>query len=69
MKRNEIKQLKNKTRQELLNDFKKHQERLWKIKVDLAAGKVKNIGEIKELKKMIARIYTIFNNNQMYEKK
>ncbi len=63
MKRNEIKQLKNKTKQELLNDLKKYQERLWGIKVNLAAGKVKNISEIKELKKMIARIHTILNNN------
>jgi len=36
-------------------------ERLRNLRFDLAAGKVKNIKEIREVKKDIARILTILN--------
>ncbi|MEK7555232.1 MAG: 50S ribosomal protein L29 [Patescibacteria group bacterium] len=61
MKKNEIKQLKNKPLPELQKNLADFQEKLRKMKFDLAAGKVKNIREIKAIKKAIARILTTIN--------
>ena len=61
MKRNERDALARKSPAELNKDIQTHQERLWSLKVDLAAGRVKNVGEIKALKKSIARIKTLLH--------
>jgi ribosomal protein L29 len=61
MKKKEIQQLKTKPLPELQKDLTGYREKLRKLKFDLAQGKVKNIKEIKETKKMIARILTIIN--------
>ncbi|MEK7162831.1 MAG: 50S ribosomal protein L29 [Patescibacteria group bacterium] len=61
MKQKEIQQLKNKPLSELKKDLPDYREKLRKLKFDLAQGKVKNIKEIKETKKMIARIMTVIN--------
>jgi len=54
----------SKTNVELEHDLKNHQDRLWTLKGDLAAGKVKNVKEIKKIKKDIARILTVFRMNR-----
>ncbi len=64
MKRNDFQQLKNKATAELQKDLKTYQEKLRNLKFDLAVGKVKNIGEIKNVKKAIAKILTIINSNK-----
>lgn len=61
MKRNEFKSIINKSKDELKKDAGLFQEKLRQLKFDLAAGKVKNIKEIKELKKSIAQISTLLN--------
>lgn len=64
MKKKEFQELKNKPVAELnkmMSDFK---ERLWNVKNDLLRGKVKNIQEMKTIKKDIARIMTIVNSNK-----
>lgn len=61
MKHNEFKQLKEKAVAELQKDLKSYQEKLRDLKLDLAAGKVKNIKEIKNTKKIVAKIMTIIN--------
>ena len=58
MKQKQIQELKNKPTAELAKDLLSLRERLGRLKFDLAAGKVKNIREIKEIKKQIARILT-----------
>lgn len=63
MKRQEFQQLKEKGEIELHKDLKTFQEKLRSLKLDLAAGKVKNIKEIKNVKKIIARIMTLINEN------
>lgn len=63
MKRNDFQQLKNKATAELQKDLKTYQEKLRDLKFDLAVGKVKNIGEIKNVKKAIAKILTVINSN------
>jgi ribosomal protein L29 len=64
MKNKEIQQIKNKPLAELQKDLVSYREKLRKMKFDLSQGKVKNIKEIKGLKKMIARILTIINKEQ-----
>ena len=61
MKKKNFLEIKNKSVAELQKDLVGHQERFRVLKFDLAAGKVKNIREIQEVKKTIARILTIIN--------
>ncbi len=64
MKKREYQQLKNKPLQELEKELSDFRDKLRKLKFDLSQGKVKNIAEIKETKKAIARILTIKKINQ-----
>lgn len=61
MKRREFEQLKNKPEAELKNQLTSLRDMLWNLKKDLAAGKVKNVKEIRRVKRDIARIFTILN--------
>jgi large subunit ribosomal protein L29 len=62
MKKQALQQLKNKAFGELNKDLRDAYEKLRRLKFDLAQGKVKNIREIKDTKKKIARILTILNS-------
>jgi len=64
MKKKEIQQLKTKSLTELQKDLADYREKLRSLQFDLAQGKVKNIKEIKETKKIIARILTIINQSR-----
>ena len=66
MKPREIQELKTKPTEELLKLLKESTERLRVLKFDLAAGKVKDIRELRALKKDIARIKT-FLSQRAYE--
>jgi len=54
------KELKAKTDQELELSLKELREKLRKLNFDLAEKKLKNVGEISENRKTIARILTLF---------
>ena len=41
---------------ELARALVEQRDRLWQLKSDLAAGKVKNVAEIRRVKRMIARL-------------
>lgn len=56
-----IKELKEKSIEDLRALLGISQEKLRSLKFDLAAGKVKNVREIRLIKKEIARILTIIN--------
>ena len=56
MKISEIKQKPKKELQKLLQN---NQDKLRQLRFDLASGKVKNVREIRQIKKDIARILTI----------
>ena len=58
MKLKEIQELKNKSLGELTSLLQESREKLRVLKFDLAAGKVKDVAEIRELRKKIARIQT-----------
>lgn len=61
MKKSQIQQLKNNPIQELQKKLVDYYEQLRKLNFDLVQGKVKNIKQIQEIKKSIARILTIIN--------
>ena len=58
MKKNEIKELKNKSTGELEHIVAESSERLRTLRFDLAAGKVKNVNELHQTRKKIARAKT-----------
>lgn len=59
MKRKEFEELKTKPAAELQQTLRETRERLRALKFDLAAGKTKNIQELRSIKKDIARLLTI----------
>lgn len=61
MKKSQIQQLKNNPVQELQKKLADYYEQLRKLNFDLVQGKIKNIKQIQEIKKSIARILTIIN--------
>ncbi len=52
-------ELKQKNKEELKKILPEDRERLRQLRFDLSAGKVKNVREIRNLKKEIARILTL----------
>jgi len=59
----EITELKQKSKKELQKALNENQKRLRQLRFDLAAGKVKNVREIRKIKKQIARILTLCQKN------
>lgn len=62
MRKKEFEQLKTRPAEDLNKNLIEFQNKLWDFKTDLAAGKIKNVKEIKNVKKTIARILTLTNN-------
>lgn len=58
------KELKQKTEKELKELLQEDKTKLGQLKFDLASKKLKNIREIRDLKKEIARISTLLKINQ-----
>lgn len=52
-------ELSKKSKEELTKLLKDSKEKLGSLKFDLVSGKVKNVSEIRQLKKDIARISTL----------
>ncbi len=59
MKIKEFKNFKTKPVPELQKELKAREEKLSQLRFDLSAGKVKNIREIRHIKKDIAQILTL----------
>ncbi len=53
-----ISEFKQKPKKELQRLLKNNQDKLRQLRFDLASGKVKNVREIRQIKKDIARILT-----------
>jgi ribosomal protein L29 len=58
MKKKEVQELKNRTARELRKMVADDVDRLRALRFDLAAGKVKNVAELRETRKRIARAKT-----------
>lgn len=69
MKKKEIKELPSKPVKELRASEKKAREELARLKVDLKAGKLKNIGLYIGKKGDLARIKTILKERQILNEK
>ena len=54
-----INELRQKTKLELVKILEDNREKLRQLRFDLAAGKVKNVREIRKVKKEIAQILTL----------
>ena len=65
MKTKDLRKMSEKELQKILRD---EREKLLKLRFDLAAGKLKNIREIRERKKNIAKILTILNEKNVQKK-
>lgn len=61
--------LKTKSEEELKTMLIERRRKLQSLKFDLIAGKVKNVKQIKNIKKDIARILTILNSKKIKIKK
>ena len=61
MKKKDLEQLKTKPAEELKKMVAEYRDRLWTLKTDLASGKIKNVKEMKKIKKDIARLLTLIN--------
>ncbi|KKU99281.1 MAG: hypothetical protein UY32_C0002G0017 [Candidatus Jorgensenbacteria bacterium GW2011_GWC1_48_8] len=59
MKRKELENFKTKPLPEVDKEVRLHEERLMNLKKDLVLGKVKNIREIRQIKKSLAQLLTI----------
>jgi len=64
MKKNDFQELKKKPITELEKYILDSKEKLRSLKFDLAAGKVKNVREIRILRKDIARALTLISENK-----
>ena len=64
-----IKELREKTENELNNLLKENREKLRQMKFSLAANQLKNSREIGKIKKEIARILTLSRHNISVETK
>ncbi len=64
MKKKKLQEFGNKSDGELMKDLAENRERLSRLLFDLAQGKVKNISEIKEVKRTIARILTLMSQKK-----
>ena len=64
MKRKDIQELKMRPAEELRHLVGEANEKLRTLRFDLAAGKVKDISEIKDLKKKVARMKTFLHERQ-----
>lgn len=65
MKKRDIQELKNKPDAELLRLIKDGGQELQTLRFDLAAGKVKDISKIRDLKKNVARMKTLLRERVM----
>jgi len=54
-------ELRQKSKIELQKILRENQEKLQQLRFDLISGKIKNVREIRKIKKNIARILTLLN--------
>jgi len=68
MKKRELQELKNKPVAELSRLAREGKEKLRSLRFDLAAGKVKNVNELRALRKNLARMQTFMREDKNNKK-
>lgn len=61
MKKTEIQKLKKTSKDALLKEVGVAKDELRALKFDIASGKIKNVGGMREIRKKIARMLTFIN--------
>ena len=69
MKKNQLKELATKTAVELISLIQKGEIELAKLKMDLRAGKIKDVQSLNKKKDDLARLKTVFRSKQVTEGK
>jgi large subunit ribosomal protein L29 len=69
MKKKDLQELKNKSVAELQHMVVESTERLRALRFDLAAGKVKNVAELHQARKRIARAKTFLREREIVKAK
>ncbi len=64
MDKKEVQQLKTKPSEELTKMLAEQREKLWTLKEGILNGKIKNVKEMRTVRKDIARIMTFLGFNQ-----
>ena len=64
MKKSEVQNLKNKSKEELATELSVSADKLWQVRNDVLNGKVKNVREIRRIKKLIAVLNTILSEKK-----
>ncbi len=64
MKKKELQELKSKTAGDLAHLAREGSEKLRALKFDLSAGRVKNVNEIRALRKNVARMETFIKQTK-----
>ncbi len=64
MKKRELQELKKKPIEALQKELRAEQERLSNLRFDLSLGKVKNVREVRAVKKRIAQIETLLKEKE-----
>lgn len=64
MKKEDLQELKKRPLNDLQERLRKEREKLNDLQFNVSMGKVKNIAELKNIKKNVARILTIINKKQ-----
>ena len=61
MKKDQHQKLKEKSKEDLLTESQSLKDKFWQLRVDMASGKVKNVSEVRKIKKTVAVINTLLN--------
>lgn len=56
-------ELKQKSKEELKKTLEESRDKMRQLRFDLSAGKVKNVREIRKIKKSVAQILTLLKEN------
>lgn len=64
MKKTDIQNLRKKSKEELTLDIAGNADKLWQVRNDVLNGKVKNVREVRKIKKLIAVAKTILSENK-----
>lgn len=64
MKKTDIQNLRKKSKEELTLDIAGNADKLWQVRNDVLNGKVKNVREVRRIKKLIAVAKTILSENK-----
>ncbi|MAF79562.1 50S ribosomal protein L29 [bacterium] len=65
MKKKQLKEFKTKTKGEIKKELSEERKRLAGLRDDLAMGKVKNIREIRDIKKSIAQLLAVLTEKDL----